>query len=109
MPCIISSFAGMIRIPNLSDTPVALKRNDHFCQLNSVFNPSKADEQLRPIPIPTRPTPKEKCFSSSINLDPAHLLPNNVFAKFGNLHNSIQCSTPRLKVTMVLQASSKPK
>jgi hypothetical protein len=78
----------MIRIPHLSDQPLALKRNEHFCQLNSVFNPLKADEQPRPIPIPTKPqpTPKEKCFSSSINLDPAHLLPTNVFVKFGNLH-----------------------
>ncbi|CAB4001635.1 Hypothetical predicted protein [Paramuricea clavata] len=88
MPCIISSVAGMIRIPNLSDQPLALKHNEHFCQLNSVFNPLKADEQPRPIPIPTKPqpTPKEKCFSTSINLDPAHLLPTNVFVKFGNLH-----------------------
>ncbi|CAB4013222.1 Hypothetical predicted protein [Paramuricea clavata] len=47
-----------------------------------------ADEKPRPIPIPTKPqpTPKEKCFSSSISLDPSHILPTNVFIKFGNLH-----------------------
>ena len=112
MPCIISSVAGMIRIPNLSDQPFALKRNEHFCQLNSVFNPLKADEQPRPIPIPTKPQPasKEKCFSSSISLDPSHLLPSNVLVQFGNLHKQFDTVfNPRLKATMVLQAPSKPK
>lgn len=72
----------MIRITNLSDQPFALKRNEHFCQLDSVFNPLKADEQPRPIPISIKPQPT----SSSFSLDPSHLLPSNVLVKFGNLH-----------------------
>ena len=38
-PRIVSSIAGHIRIPNLSEEPIHIQRHQHFCQIIPVFDP----------------------------------------------------------------------
>ena len=83
-PGIVSSVADKIRIPNLSDRPQVLKRNEHFCQVNLVFSPPDAAQQPMTPLFPSRqqPMPKEHIHSSSVSLDPVNLLPVDVSVKF---------------------------
>ena len=36
-PSLITSFGGLLRIPNLTNTTGVLKKNEHFCQIREVF------------------------------------------------------------------------
>ena len=36
-PSIVQSIAGKIRVPNLSNEPLLLKRQEHFCQIRNVY------------------------------------------------------------------------
>ena len=40
-PTIVQSVAGRIRIPNLTDDPLILKRQNHFGQIRSVYIPCR--------------------------------------------------------------------
>ena len=42
-PTLVHSVAGRVRIPNLTDEPVILKRKEHFCQVSAVFTPKPDD------------------------------------------------------------------
>lgn len=83
-PGIVSSVAGKIRIPNLSEQPQLVKRNEHFCQICPVFSPPEGDQQLiTPHLLPSsQPIPKQHAHSSCVSLDPANLLPPEMSTKF---------------------------
>ncbi|CAC5394098.1 unnamed protein product [Mytilus coruscus] len=40
---LVSSVAGNLRIPNLTDKPLVLKRNEHFCNVHSTYSPENDD------------------------------------------------------------------
>ena len=83
-PNIVSSVAGRIRIPNLSDQPCYLRRNEHFCQINHVFTPPDVPGPPlapRAASIP-KPIPDNHLFSSSVKVDPANLLPSDIRRQF---------------------------
>ncbi|XP_078384150.1 LOW QUALITY PROTEIN: uncharacterized protein LOC144666624 [Oculina patagonica] len=89
-PFLIKSVAGRVRIPNLSDRPYVLKRNEHFCQVNPVFFPSTQDQSS--IPVGNLPYHKvcsvpvsESKYSQGVALDPDNLLPPHITSKFRNL------------------------
>ena len=89
-PCLITSVAGRVRIPNLSDRPYVLKRNEHFCQVNPIFFPSIQDppsnlvgdlpsHKVCSVPV------SERKYSQGVALDPDNLLPPVITTKFRNL------------------------
>jgi hypothetical protein len=45
-PAIINSVGGKVRIPNESNEPRVLRRNDHFCQVCPVFSPCSDDSSI---------------------------------------------------------------
>jgi len=89
-PCLITSVAGRVRIPNLSDRPYVLKRNEHFCQVNPIFFPSIQDPPSNPVgDLPSHkvcsvPVSEPK-YSQGVALDPDNLLPPAITTKFRNL------------------------
>ncbi|CAC5386068.1 unnamed protein product [Mytilus coruscus] len=42
-PSLVSSVAGNLRIPNLTDEPLVLKRNEHFGNVRSTYSPENND------------------------------------------------------------------
>lgn len=89
-PYVISSIAGRVRIPNLSEGPHVLKKNEHFCQINPVFSPTVHDQPPNPIDslplhkVCTVPVSETK-HSQSLTLDPRDRLPPVVKSKFRTL------------------------
>ena len=83
-PNIVSSVAGKIRIPNLSDQPHILQRNEHFCQVSPVFVPQKSQQSpgTPTSPLKAQASPRPCTHSSNVSLDPANLLPPNISSKF---------------------------
>ena len=69
-PCVVSSVAGRIRIPNLTDQPQTLKRNEHFCQVSPVFAPgdSKQTPTTPPRPLKSHTSPKPFTHSCGVSL-----------------------------------------
>ena len=89
-PCLITTVAGRVRIPNLSNRPYVLKRNEHFWQVNPVFCPSSQDQS--PNPVDSFPYHKvcsvpvsESKYSQDVALDPDNLLPPDIKSNFRNL------------------------
>ena len=83
----VSSIAGKIRIPNLTPEPYFLKRNEHFCQVHTVYTPEE-DTRL-PVSPPPRPPVHHTStnHSANVSLDPNNLLPQDIRAKFTSLLN----------------------
>ena len=90
VPCLITSVAGRVRIPNLSDRPYVLKRNEHFCQVNPVFCPSTQDQPSNPVDklpyhkVCSVPVSESK-YSQGVALVPDNLVPPGITSKFRNL------------------------
>ena len=86
-PTMVSSIAGKIRIPNLTPEPYFLKRNEHFCQVHTVYTPEE-DTRL-PVSPPPRPPVHHTStnHSANVSLDPNNLLPQDIRAKFTSLLN----------------------
>ncbi len=80
-PALVQSVAGRVRIPNLTAEPHALKRNEHFCQVNPVFEPSASTSAT---PLQTLPVPKSP-HSADVALDPDSLLSADIRSKFHSL------------------------
>ena len=83
-PCVVSSVADSIRIPNLTDQPQTLKRNEHFCQVSPVFAPgdSKQTPTTPSPPLKSHTSPKPSTHSCGVSLAPASLFPPETVAKF---------------------------
>ena len=83
-PCVVPSVARKIRIPNLSTEPHTLKRNEHLCQAIPVFEP-KVDPTVDTMPKPPSPRPTKTNHSSTVQVDPDNLLPQDVKSQFQSL------------------------
>ena len=87
-PCMVSSVAGKVRIPNLTQEPKVIRRNEHFCQVRPVYVPS---EPLSDSTPPTIKGTSPKCsshgrFSDAVCLDPSSALPEHTRREFQSLH-----------------------
>ena len=87
LPDIITSVGRKVRILNDTDTPKILKRNDHFCQIQSVFSPSIKEPYTNDsISIPEPKTITKGLHSDQVILNPDVLLDDNTVTKFNQLH-----------------------
>ena len=88
-PDIVTSVAGKIRIPNLTDQPQVLKRHEHFCQVHSVSVPAETEpfssHCSSPTPRAQVDTKSKIVHSDFVHLDPDNTFPINVKAKFQDL------------------------
>ena len=79
---IVSSTDGKICIPNLTTSPIALKKAEHFGQLPEVFVPEtvsfSATKYVKSVPRSSRATNH----STNISLDPDNILPNDICCEF---------------------------
>ncbi|MEO1148065.1 MAG: retropepsin-like aspartic protease [Cyanobacteria bacterium J06638_22] len=78
-PSLVSSISGTIRIPNNSDTPKTLRRNDHFCQIRPVFSPSQSLSSTPP------PNTRAKSQHSLVTVDPDGILPPSYVDAFNDI------------------------
>lgn len=82
-PTLEHPAAGLIRIPNLTDTPKVLRKNDHIGQLHPTLETST--EAVPSIKVCTEEG-KSTCHSNDIKLDCDRILPPEVQRKFKSLH-----------------------
>ena len=87
-PCILSSVAGKVRIPNLSDEPRLLRKSEHFCQVRPVcVSESVTSEPQMPQCTSSQSSHGGHRHSDSISLDPDGILPPAVRQEFETLHS----------------------
>ena len=83
---IVSSTDGKICIPNLTTSPIVLKKDDHYGQLSEVFVPETVSisttKYVKSVPRASRATNH----STNISLDPDNILPNDIRHEFELLH-----------------------
>ena len=85
-PDIYQSLSGRIRIPNLSDTPQTLKRNEHFCSIRPVFTPVTNGDYIATQTGQATSTHAAATYSAPIRLDPDKQLTQQQLANFHNIH-----------------------
>ena len=85
LPTIIRTVAGKIRIPNLTNIPKVLKKNDHFAQTIPVINTTQL-EPTSVTPLPLTSSNSQLDQTHLITIDENHQLPEDIRSKFFNLH-----------------------
>ena len=75
-PALVHSVGRKIRVPNLTSEPILVKKNDHFCQVRTVYSPNTTghSETLPPNPTVAKPSVP---YSSLVCLDPDSILPSD--------------------------------
>ena len=75
-PSIIEAVSGKVRIPNKTDEPLSLRKNEHFCQvcLTSELSSDRSDSDIQ---LPKRPSPSTEFHSDTISIDPDKILPES--------------------------------
>lgn len=83
-PGIIEAVSGRIRIPNNTDEPQSLHKNEHFCQvrLTTEISTEHADVD---IPLPKLPSLTTEFHSDTVAVDPDNILPDSYQTKFRKL------------------------
>ena len=79
-PCIISSVSRIVRIPNLTTSPLTLRKHEHFGQVLSVTEPNES--MTTTVHAASTATSDPTC---SIKIDPDNLLPSEDKTYFTNL------------------------
>lgn len=72
---------GHIRLSNSSETPVAISKNDHFCQVLPVCDCKTTSAEGNYSASVQRTSPAEP-FSNNVTLDPDDIMPPNVHSSF---------------------------
>jgi hypothetical protein len=82
----VAAVGHVIRVPNMSDNPIVLKRNEHICQIRpiSVMDETLTDNTAGGPPPTTTPS---RPFSRDISIDPDNCLSPNMRNKFKELHS----------------------
>ena len=100
-PDIVTSVAGKIRIPNLTDQPQVLKRHEHFCQVHSVSVRAETEpfssQCSSPTPRAQVDTKSKIVHSDFVHLDPDNTFPINVKAKFQDLMFQYDVFNPKIE------------
>ena len=88
-PFITHSIDNTIRIPNLSDSPIVLSKNDQFCQARAIHIDSNSyDGPIPPLPSPNiLHTPSALPYHSNVTLNPDNIMPQSDNDKFKSLLN----------------------
>ncbi|CAC5413332.1 unnamed protein product [Mytilus coruscus] len=77
---LVSSVAGNLRIPNLTDEPLILKHNEHFCKVSSTYRPDNKDITSSEPAVASKPQlhKAQVLHSDLVRVDPDGLLQINV-------------------------------
>ncbi len=80
----IAATGGTISIPNNTDRPIILWKDEHFCQLRTIVcpDPDPVYEQQTAVRDIQASTP----YCSPVQVDPNHILPLDFRRKFADLH-----------------------
>ena len=81
----IAAVGHTICVPNNTNEPILLRRNEHICQVR-VVSPVQDVSPTPSIPVPTSPK-KLGTYSSSISVDPDQILPLSTRNKFMKLNS----------------------
>ncbi|VDI36235.1 Hypothetical predicted protein [Mytilus galloprovincialis] len=86
-PSLVSSVAGNLRIPNLTDEPLVLKRNEHFCNVRSTYSPDNVEIKSpdHAIAPKSQLNKAQVLHSDLVRVDPDGLLQPGIKEKFKSL------------------------
>ncbi|VDI55838.1 Hypothetical predicted protein [Mytilus galloprovincialis] len=86
-PSLVSSVAGNLRIPNLTDEPLVLKRNEHFCNVRSTYSSenNKIKNQDHAVATKSQLDKAQVLHSDLVGVDPGGLLQPYIKGKFKSL------------------------
>jgi hypothetical protein len=67
------------RIPNLTPYPILVRKNDHFCQVRTVYSPDTAGHSntLHQNQLESKSSVRTAPYSSLVSLDPDNILPSD--------------------------------
>ena len=87
-----SVIGGQIHVPNDSDDPILLKKNDHFCQIRtttmiSASHPPQLPQNSQLPPSLSSHTPPSGFYSDVVTIDPQNQLSPDWHEKFTSLHH----------------------
>lgn len=86
-PALYKGISGRIRIPNLTNTPQGIKRNDHVCRIRMTYVPEPLPKQaLSAAPQTFAPNSSLTLFSDLISLDPDSIMTPAIREKFREVH-----------------------
>ena len=83
-PSIIEVVSGKVRIPNNTDEPLSLRKNEHFCQV-CLTTELSCDSTDSDIQLPKPPSPTTEFHSDTISVDPDKILLESYQTKFRTL------------------------
>ena len=83
-PSIIEAVSGKVRIPNNTDEPLSLRKNEHFCQV-CLTTELSCDSTDSDIQLPKPPSPTTEFHSDTISVDPDKTLLESYQTKFRTL------------------------
>ena len=83
-PRIIEAVNGKVRIPNNTDEPLFLRKNEHFCQV-CLTTKLSCDSTDSDIQLPKPPSPTTEFHSDTISVDPDKILLESYQTKFRTL------------------------
>ena len=83
-PSIIEACNGKVRIPNNTDEPLSLRKNEHFCQV-CLTTELSCDSSDSDIQLPKPPSPTTEFPSDTISVDPDKILLESYQTKFRTL------------------------
>jgi hypothetical protein len=84
-PFLVSSVGGNLRIPNLSNEPMLLKRNEHFCHVRATYCPVGNESESKALPNSTNANMKKATHSDHVRVDPGVLLSTGMRDQFKSL------------------------
>jgi hypothetical protein len=78
-PTLVHSVGHKIRILNLTSDPILVRKNDHFCQIRTVYSPDTTGhtKALHQNPSESKSSVKTAPYSSLVSLDPDNILPSD--------------------------------
>jgi hypothetical protein len=84
-PQVIQSVGHAVRLTNSTEIPVLLNKNEHFCQICPVTEPSLREDH-EPTCLKATCSSTAKPFSSVVNVDPDKCLPADIRKKFCDIN-----------------------
>ena len=83
-PSIIEAVSSKVRIPNNTDEPLSLRKNEHFCQV-CLTTELSCDSTDSDIQLPKPPSPTTEFRSDTTSVDPDKILLESYQTKFRTL------------------------
>ncbi len=87
----VKSIGGHIRIPNMSDDPIVVRKSEHLCQIRQVLPVSRSQpKDVTPSPPAVTNVPTSTPDASGVSIDPDNILPDDVKQQFRDLHKQYE-------------------